>query len=101
MQAPVAESTESWAGLNKQLKGTLCDSLKGKITYFLTRYHDVHNSNGRATILFDGKELVNFAWIEIYYQERDISAAHEENPEASYEDILAKMKPELDAKRKS
>ena len=91
------EHYKSWAGLNKQLKETLCESLKGKITYFLTRYHDVHNSYGRAAILFDGKELVNFAWIEMYYQERDISAAHEENHEASYEDIRVAMKSNWDS----
>lgn len=87
---------KSWAGLNKQLSEKLCNSLKNRITYFLTRYHDVHNSYGRAAILLDGKELVNFAWIEMYHQEMDISAAHEENKRTSYEDILVELKPKWD-----
>jgi len=63
---------KSWSGLNKQLSGLLCEPLKNRITYFLTRYHDVHNSYGRASIRLDGKELVNFSWVEAYKQERDV-----------------------------
>ena len=63
---------KSWSGLNKQLNDFLCDSLKGRISYFLTRYHEVHNAYGRASIKLDGKELVIFSWIDMYKQERDI-----------------------------
>lgn len=62
---------KSWSGLRKQLNDCLCASLKGRITYFLTRYHDVHNSYGRASIRDGGKELVNFSWVEMYRQDRD------------------------------
>ena len=64
---------KSWSGLNKQLNESLCDSLKDRISYFLTRYHEVHDSYGRASIKLDGKELVVFSWIDMYRQERDIS----------------------------
>lgn len=64
---------KSWSGLKKQLSETLCDTLINRVIYFLTRYHDVHNSYGRAAILLDGKEMVCFSWIEMYYQERDIT----------------------------
>lgn len=60
---------KSWSGLNKQLSDFLCEPLKDKITYFLTRYHDVHNSYGRAAVLMDKTELVDFSWIEGYEQE--------------------------------
>ena len=39
---------KSWSGLNKWLNECLCEELKGRITYFLTRYHKVHDSYGRA-----------------------------------------------------
>lgn len=46
---------KSWKYLNKALCDRLCEGLRGRITYFLTRYHAVHNSYGRARL--DGKEL--------------------------------------------
>ena len=62
---------KSWSGLNHQLNEYLCDSLKNRVSYFLTRYHEVHNSYGRASIMLDGKELVVFSWINMYKQEFD------------------------------
>lgn len=88
---------KSWAGLKKQLSDSLCDALKGRVTYFLTRYHNVHNSYGRAAILLDGKELVCFSWIEMYYQERDITPLYDEMPGVPYEELVKKMKPQWDA----
>ena len=41
---------KSWSGLNQQLNECLCISLKNRVSYFLTRYHEVHNSYGRAAI---------------------------------------------------
>lgn len=63
---------KSCSALNKQLTDFLCDELKNRISYFLTRYHKVHNSYGRAAIRLDGKELVCFPWIEMYRQESDL-----------------------------
>lgn len=88
---------KSWAGLKKQLAETLCNTLINRITYFLTRYHDVHNSYGRAAILLDGKEMVCFSWIDMYYQERDITPLYNEMPGSPYEDLVKKMKPRWDA----
>lgn len=65
------EHYKSWAGLNKWLRECLCEELSDRITYFLTRYHQVHDSYGRAAIRLDGRELVCFSWIEMYRQERD------------------------------
>lgn len=64
---------KSWSDLNKQLSEFLCDSLKGRISYFLTRYHEVHNSYGRAAIMLDKKELVVFSWKNTYVMERDVN----------------------------
>ena len=88
---------KSWAGLKKQLSETLCDTLINRVTYFLTRYHDVHNSYGRAAILLDGKEMVCFSWIEMYYQERDITPLYNEMPGSPYEELVKKMKSKWDA----
>ena len=62
---------KSWSGLNKQLAECLCDSLRNRVTYFLTRYHEVHNSYGRAAIRLDGKELAVFSWIDMYKQDSE------------------------------
>ena len=55
--------------LNKQLSERLCEGLRGRVTYFLTRYHAVHNSYGRAAIRLDGKELAVFTWSNGYLLE--------------------------------
>ena len=66
---------KSWSGLNRQLHETLCEPLRDRITYFLTRYHEVHNAYGRASIRLDGRELVCFSWINACRQESDLSDA--------------------------
>lgn len=53
---------KSWSNLKKQMNDLLCESLKDKITYFYTSYHEVHNAYGRATINYNKKELVAFSW---------------------------------------
>ncbi|MDE7478329.1 MAG: hypothetical protein K2M91_10330 [Lachnospiraceae bacterium] len=63
---------KSWSKLNKQLSELLCDELKNHLSYFLTRYHKVHNSYGMAAIQLDRRELVCFSWIEAYHQEYDV-----------------------------
>lgn len=60
---------KSWQYLNKQLSERLCDGLRGRVTYFLTRYHTVHDSYGRAAIRLDGKELAVFTWNNGYLLE--------------------------------
>lgn len=63
---------KSWSGLNKQLNECLCDSMKNRVSFFLTRYHNVHNSYGRASIKLDGKDIAVFSWIEEYKQDADL-----------------------------
>ena len=81
---------KSWGELNKRLSELLCDSLKGRIAYFLTRYHKVHNSYGRASIRLDGRELVCFSWFEHYLQEDDYDRAwRAADPEAEWKKLKA------------
>jgi len=64
---------KSWSKLNQQLSDLLCDELKNHLSYFLTRYHKVHNSYGRAAIRLDNRELVCFSWVERYRQDDDLN----------------------------
>lgn len=63
---------KSWSNLKKQMSDLLCNSLKDKITYFYTSYHQVHNAYGRATIQYEDKEIVAFSWDKQYKQVQDI-----------------------------
>ncbi|MBP3936941.1 MAG: hypothetical protein IK954_05090 [Clostridia bacterium] len=63
---------KSWSNLKKQMNDLLCDSLKDKISYFYTSYHEVHNAYGRATIQYEKKEIVAFSWDRQYEQVQDI-----------------------------
>ena len=94
---PEANHYKSWSGLNKQLTKNICDALQGRITFFLTRYHDVHNSYGRAAIRLDGKELVRFSWINMYKQEADVNEYWEKTGEWDYDNPKLKEKWDKDA----
>ena len=83
---------KSWSGLNKKLMDNLCDELQGRITYFLTRYHEVHNSYGRASIRLDGKELTNFSWVEMYKQDFDTNELWKETEKWDSENTALKRK---------
>lgn len=67
---------KSWSNLKKQMNDLLCDSLKERISYFYTSYHEVHNAYGRAAIQYDNKEMVTFSWDKQYEQVQDIKAQY-------------------------
>ncbi len=69
---------KSWSNLKKQMNDLLCDTLKDKISYFYTNYHEVHNAYGRATINYHKKEMVAFSWVEMYAQEQEASRLYRE-----------------------
>ncbi len=75
---------KSWSNLKKQMNDLLCDSLKDKISYFYTSYHEVHNAYGRATINYSKKEMVAFSWVEMYAQEQEASQFYSEGKSVSY-----------------
>lgn len=70
---------KSWKYLNNELNDRLCEGLRGRITYFLTRYHEVHNSYGRAAIRLDGKEIAEFMWINMCIEESEWSKLWKKN----------------------
>lgn len=90
------EKYKSWSDLQKQLNDRLCPELRGRVTYFLTRYHDVHNAYGRAAIRVDGEEMVCFSWIEQCHQEEAIAETMRQQPESEYGQIRQELKPEWD-----
>ncbi len=50
---------QSWSGLRRELEEDLiCDSLKGRVKYFLTHYHGAPDKYGRVCVRVDGKEVV-------------------------------------------
>ena len=51
---------KSWSNLRKVLEqDRLAPALRGRVQYFLTRYHDAHDDEGRLCIRVDGKEYLN------------------------------------------
>lgn len=56
----VDEMGQSWSGLRKELEENfICDSLKGRVQYFLTHYHGAPDKYGRVCIRVDSKEVVH------------------------------------------
>ena len=50
----------SWSAIRKILEHEkICDSLKGRVQYFQTRYRDSHDQIGRIAIRLDGEEIFN------------------------------------------
>ena len=74
---------KSWSNLKKQMNDLLCDSLKDRISYFYTAYHEVHNVYGRATINYCKKEIAAFSWIERYTQQSDMEEQYKKMDAAS------------------
>lgn len=89
---------KSWSGLKKELEGFLCDSLRNRVTYFLTYYHQVHNSYGRASIRLDGKDRVIFSWREQDKQEWESAEAYKSPGNSkSYSAVIEELRGQWDA----
>lgn len=65
----------SWSAMRKVLEQeNICDSLKGRIQYFATRYRKSHDQEGRVAIRLDGNEIFKscfYAWENKRIQVRD------------------------------
>ena len=58
----------TWSGIKNKLENDyLCPVLRGHIQYFVTRYHEAHDQEGRAAIRLDGVEVLR----SNYYDYRD------------------------------
>jgi len=55
----------SWSAMRKVLEqDNICDSLKGRIQYFVTRYAKSHDEQCRVAIRLDGKEIFKSSSID-------------------------------------
>lgn len=55
----------SFSSMRKKLEQeNICDSLKGRVQYFATRYRKVHDREGRIGIRFDKKEVFQSSFLE-------------------------------------
>ena len=84
---------KSWSSLNQQLTGLLCDSLRGRIRYFFTRYAESGGNHSRAAILLDEKELVQFSWDMECRQCMESAALYRETG-SRYPDSDALLRPD-------
>lgn len=64
---------QSWSGIRKRLEEDLiCDSLKGRVRYFITKYKNSHDESGRIAIIVDGKEIIQGNIFKYYKGYREI-----------------------------
>ena len=64
----IINNMATWSGIKNKLENDyLCPALRGRIQYFVTRYHEAHDREGRAAIRLDGEEVLR----SNYYDYRD------------------------------
>ncbi|MDP4153927.1 MAG: hypothetical protein Q8865_10910 [Bacillota bacterium] len=62
----------SWSAMRKVLEqDNICDSLKGRIQYFATRYRKSHDQEGRVAIRLDGNEIFQSCYYD-WQSKRDM-----------------------------
>lgn len=67
----------SWSAMRKALEeDNICDSLKGRIQYFATRYRKSHDQEGRVAIRLDGKEIFKSCYFDWYAKEQKVLEQH-------------------------
>lgn len=53
----------TWSGIKNKLENEyLARNLRGHIKYFATSYRESHDREGRASIRFEGKEILSGAY---------------------------------------
>ena len=76
---------KSWSDIRKKLEQEyLAPSLRGRVQYMVTRYHNAHDEEGRIAICVDGREVFQssvfqmysiemeaYSWVEEHYPETD------------------------------
>ncbi len=94
----MADNYKSWGNLKKRLeKERLCDSLKGRVEYYYTSYHKVHNAYTCGGLRVDGKNALRFSWDKgLKNQEADMSRYQEENGRLDWNDVPQELKEKWD-----
>jgi len=84
-----------WAEVRKILEqDLLCDSLKGRIRYFATRYRKAHDEQGRVCVLVDDKEIINMPFTAENKIYEEVYKREETERDKSYADIHKEIKME-------
>jgi len=64
---------DSWSGVRKRLEqDLLCDALKGRLKYFITKYNNAHDESGRVAIIVDGREIIQGDIFRYYKGYREV-----------------------------
>jgi len=50
----------------------ICNSLKGRVRYFITKYKNSHDESGRIAIIIDGKEIIQGNIFKYYKGYREV-----------------------------
>lgn len=50
----------------------ICNSLKGRVRYFITKYKNSHDESGRVAIIVDGKEIIQGNIFRYYEGYREV-----------------------------
>jgi len=60
---------DSWSGVRKRLEqDLLCDALKGRLKYFITKYNNAHD----VAIIVDGREIIQGDIFRYYKGYREV-----------------------------
>ena len=70
---------KSWSDIRKTLEqDRLAPSLRGRVQYFITRYHEAHDDHGRIAILVDGKEAFKSSVFDVFRIDPEIERRMDE-----------------------
>ncbi|WDV47967.1 GNAT family N-acetyltransferase [Clostridiaceae bacterium M8S5] len=65
--------SQSWSGIKKRLEqDLLCENLRGRVKYFITKYRKAHDDEARVSILIDEKEVLKGNVFEYYRAENKL-----------------------------
>lgn len=64
---------DSWSGIRKRLEqDLLCDALKGRLRYFITKYKNSHDESGIIAIIVDDREIIQGSIYKYYKGYREL-----------------------------
>ena len=77
-----------WAEVRKTLEQDfLCDSLKGRVRYFTTKYRKSHDGIGRVCILVDNREVINMPFSIENERYAETNKRMKDEPDKSYDEV--------------
>lgn len=72
----------------------MCDSLKGRVRYFTTRYRKSHDGRGRACVLVDDQEIINMPFIVEYNLYTEVRKRKESESDKHYAELYKEVSNE-------